>query len=142
MKKLELLNYEYPIYPPSILLIGDDPSRALKLKRKLERHGLRVYQANVSSDELAKARQKYFELIVFNIKRLDAKSCEVCRKIKADPELAEIPMVILTTLNLSQEILKLLNVGTSVSYLSGDNSAEEKLIRIIEQRHYMTSRYM
>lgn len=142
MKKLELLDYEYPIYPPSILLVGDDASRALKLKRKLERHGLRVYQTAVSSDELTKARQRYFELIVFDIKRLDADSCEVCRKIKTDPELVDIPMVILTTLNLTQETLKLLNVGTSVSYLSRDDSAEEKLIRIIEQRHYMAYRYI
>ena len=142
MKTLEFLNYEYPIYPPSILLIGDDASRALKLKRKLEHHGLRVYQTDVSADELAPARQKYFELIVFDIKQLDANNCEVCRKIKADPELADIPMVILTTRNLTQETLKPLNVGTPVSYLSRDDSAEERLIRIVEHRHYMTYRYI
>lgn len=142
MKEWEHFDVVYPIYPPSILLVGDDISYALKLKRKLERHGLRVYQTDVSSDELAKACQKYFELIVFDIKRLDANSCKVCRRIKADPELAHIPMVILTTCNLTQEILKLLNVGTPASYLSRDSSAEKKLIRIIEQTHYMTYRYM
>ena len=138
----ERFDFEYPIYPPSILLIGDDASHALKLKQKLERNGLRVYQTDVSTDKLAKARQKYFELIVFDIKRLDANSREVCRRIKTDPELADIPMVILTAFNLTHEAFKLLNVGTPASYLVRDNSTEEKLTRIIEQTHYMTYRYM
>ena len=63
------------------------------------------------------------------------------RKIKADPELADIPTIILTTGNLTQETFELLNVGMPATYLARDHSAEEKLIRIIEQTHYMTYRY-
>ena len=139
---MEQTNWAYTSYPPSILLVADSVRHAGKLKQKLVGHGCQVYQADISSDEVAKARQKYFELIVFDIKRLDANSREVCRRIKTDPELADIPMVILTAFNLTHEAFKLLNVGTPASYLVRDNSTEEKLTRIIEQTHYMTYRYM
>jgi CheY-like chemotaxis protein len=131
---------EYTTYPPSVLIVGDSTRHGLKLKRGLENKGCRAYWSDTSPDSLRKARQEYFELIVLDNERSDVDVFEVCQKLKTDPELADIPVVMLSPRKYAEDAVNKSSVGL-VYFLANDISAEARLWQIIEQVHYMNYRY-
>lgn len=136
----------YPTYPPSILIVGDSGRPTLKLKQRLENNGCRVCQTDTHSGSLATACQHYFDLIVLNLDEPDGDDFEVCQKLRGEPALAHIPMVVLTTHNCPLQATKGLKMG-NVYYLTtthpggGDTCAEAGLLQIIQHVHYLTYRY-
>lgn len=147
LKEWYQTGWGYPTYPPSILIVGDSCRPTLILKQRLENNGCRVCQTDTRSDSLATARQHYFDLIVLNLEEPDEDDLEVCQKLIADPELAPIPMVVLTTHGCPLQATKGLKMG-NVYYLArtrpdaGDTCAEAALLQIIQHIHYLTYRYM
>jgi DNA-binding response OmpR family regulator len=136
-------NYKYSTDLPSILLVDDDNPSARELRQRLEKRGCQVHQTNLNDTELAAARQKYFELIVLDLESLDKDGGEIYKRLSSEPELDDVPVVILTTRNLAEETIHRLERGCPVYYLSAkDASTVARLWQIIEQRHYMTYRYM
>lgn len=142
MEQLDHSKQAEKTYPPSVLIVQGCARHAKKLKEKLEAQGCTVYQTDISPDGLAQARQKYFELIVFDVNRLDVDGLATCKLLRTDPELASVPLVILTPYDPARQAISKLQADTPVCCLARDASAEGALLQIIEQTHYMTNRYM
>ncbi len=117
---------------PSILIVEDSPPQALKLKLALEHNGCSVYWSETGLGGLGMAQQKRFDLIVLDVELPDINGFEVCRRLKADPTLADIPVVMLTTLDHAEAVMTGLEAG-AVDYIPKDAFAEIVLIETIKQ---------
>ena len=117
---------------PSILIVEDSPPQALKLKLALESTGCQVHWAETGLGGLDIAQQKHFDLVVLDIELPDINGFEVCKKLKADPNLTNIPVVMLTTRDHAEDVLNGLEVG-AVDYIPKDAFAEAVLIETIRQ---------
>ncbi len=118
--------------PLSILIVEDSPSQAIKLKLMLESNGCYVCWADTGLAGLEIAQQKYFDLIVLDIELPDIDGFRVCRILKADSKLADIPVVMLTTRDQTQDALNGLEVG-AIDYIPKDAFAGAVLWETIKQ---------
>lgn len=117
---------------PRILIVEDSPLQAQKIKLTLENNNCQVYWTETGQDGLDLAKEKYLDLIVLDIELPDITGFEVCRRLKASPELAEIPVVMLTTLDEAENALNGLEVG-AVDYIPKDAFAEMVLVETVKQ---------
>jgi CheY-like chemotaxis protein len=137
-------DWGYKTYPPSILIVGDNPSSTLRLKQWLEDRGCQVYRTDIGSDSLVIAWREYFEIIVLILERPDEGGLEIHNKLKADPALAYIPLVVLTCNSRATEVANRSKMD-NVYYLSSSEKGIHigaRLLQIIESVHYMIYRYM
>jgi len=135
----------YTTYPPSILIVTDCLLHALRLKRKLKNEGCQVDWTDTNPDGMATACRKYLDLIVLDLEGPGGP--EVCQKLRANPQVADVPVVILATCGCAGGAMSGPPMG-KVYCLSGahadgaaDPPVEAKLLGIIEQVHYLTYRY-
>ena len=116
----------------SILMVEDSPPQALKLKISLENNGYYVYWAGTGSEGLQVVKQRTFDLILLDIELPDTNGFEICRQLKADPELQEIPVIMLTTRDHADDALSGLTAG-AIDYIPKDAFAEMVLLETIKQ---------
>lgn len=131
----------YKNYPPSVLIITDRSHHARKLTKELEDNGCQVYWSGTSPANLALACHRYFDVIVLDLKSTDWDEDEAHKNIKACPELAGVPIVVLDTPKAAPSTTNLFN-RRPVYHLSRDNFITTKLLQIISQIHYLTYRYL
>ena len=117
---------------PCILIVEDSPPQALKLKLSLENAGCRVHWAETGLDGLAAAKQTSFDLIVLDIELPDINGFQVCSELKANPDLVDIPVIMMTSRDHAEDVLNGLELG-AVDYIPKDAFAEAVLLATIEQ---------
>ncbi len=122
----------HPDYQPSILIVEDSPPQALKVKLALESSGCRVVWAETGWDGVAKAIAGQFDLIVLDVELPDIDGFTVCQKLKAEPTLVDIPVVMLTTRDHAEDVLNGLEMG-AVDYIPKDAFAEMVLLETVKQ---------
>ena len=116
----------------SILMVEDSPPQALKVKLALENNGCEVFWAETGQGGLDIAQEKDLDLIILDIELPDTNGFEVCKKLKSDPRLAEIPVIMMTTRDHAEDVLSGLEVG-AIDYIPKDAFAEAVLIETIKQ---------
>jgi DNA-binding response OmpR family regulator len=94
-----------------ILLVEDSLTQALKLQHTLEGNGFTVMTAQDGAEGLEKARQSSPDIIITDIMMPVMDGYELCSKVKGDPILRRIPVILLTTLSDVEDILKGLKCG-------------------------------
>ena len=97
--------------PSEILIAEDSATQALRLQSLLEQRGYRVTSARngqLALDALAALRPA---AIISDIQMPVMDGFELCRRIKSDPQLASIPLILLTTLSAPQDIIQGLECG-------------------------------
>lgn len=119
-------------FQPTILLVEDSHPQALKIKLTLESNNCQVYWAETGLDGLELAGQKQLDLIVLDVELPDINGFEVCRRLKADPALANIPVIIMTTRDAAEDALDGLDAG-ALDYIPKDVFAEAVLLETIKQ---------
>ncbi|HLW51695.1 MAG TPA: response regulator [Candidatus Angelobacter sp.] len=77
---------------PVILNVDDAEAQRYAVARTLEGAGFTVWQAGTGQEGLEKAA-KLPDLIILDIKLPDINGFEVCRRLKANPETASIPVL-------------------------------------------------
>jgi DNA-binding response OmpR family regulator len=122
--------------PPAILLVEDSPPQALKLKLGLENNGCRVKWAETGYTGLSMAERERFDLIVLDIELPDITGFQVCQALKANPKLADIPVIIMTTRDHAEDVLNGLELG-AVDYIPKDAFAEAVLLETIKQMKHI-----
>ncbi len=90
----------------SILVVEDSPTQSMYLKLLLEGEGYGIHTARDGREGLAAASEKRPRLIISDVMMPEMSGYEMCRAIKDDPNLAEIPLILLTTLSDPEDILK------------------------------------
>lgn len=97
--------------PDSILIAEDSPTQALRLQNSLENFGFTVTAARdgqAALDALATLRPT---LVISDIQMPGIDGYELCRRLKADPALRDIPLILLTSLSAPQDIIRGLECG-------------------------------
>jgi signal transduction histidine kinase len=96
---------------PRILVVEDSATQARLLRLILEDEGFTVEVCGDGQAGLTRLTEESFDLVVSDVLMQGLTGFELCRTIKADPALCEIPVVLVTTLREPQEIVQALEVG-------------------------------
>ncbi|MDA7965790.1 response regulator [Ruegeria sp.] len=81
---------------PLVLLVDDDPTVHDLLGRRLRREGYRVLSSTKAEDSLELARQTRPDAITLDVFMPEIDGWAVLSKLKDDPDLANIPVIMLT----------------------------------------------
>lgn len=82
---------------PKILLIDDDPDFVEATKVVLESKPYRVITALSGGEGLKKAREEKPDLVLLDIIMPGVDGFQVCQQLKKDPQLAQIPVIMITS---------------------------------------------
>ncbi|MBI3182714.1 MAG: response regulator [Myxococcales bacterium] len=98
--------------PPKVLVVDDDPSTVRLLERYLQADGYQVACASCGSEALERLSQGGISLVVLDVRMPLMNGFEVCRRIRASPSNARIPVIFLTAESTDEESeLQGLSVG-------------------------------
>lgn len=79
-----------------ILVVDDDIDSLKLIGLMLQRNGYEVVAANAGNQALSKALSEHPDLIILDVMMPDMNGYEVCRKLRANPETKEIPIIMFT----------------------------------------------
>jgi signal transduction histidine kinase len=94
-----------------VLVVEDSPTQARLLRLILEAEGFTVDVTTNGHAGLARLAEVPFDLVVSDVLMPGLSGFELCRTIKADPALRDVPVVLVTTLRDPLEIVQALEVG-------------------------------
>ncbi|HET7061421.1 MAG TPA: response regulator, partial [Nitrosospira sp.] len=94
-----------------ILIAEDSPTQAEKLRYLLEENCYTATTAANGKEALAAARQRKPTLIISDVMMPEMDGFRLCGEIKKDPELKDVPVILLTSLSDIGDILKGLESG-------------------------------
>ena len=101
---------------PEILMVEDGMVEAVMLRRCLNRAGYRVTVTKNGEEGLRSARSHRPALILSDINMPVMNGYELCREIKYDEALWNIPVILLTSLSEPEDIIQAINSGAD-SYI-------------------------
>ena len=94
-----------------VLIVEDSPTQAEQLKHLLELHGHSVVRTGSGAEALEAAHNRKPMLVISDILMPGMDGYELCREIKSDEELKDLPVVLVTSLSAPHDILKGLEAG-------------------------------
>lgn len=97
--------------PSTILIVDDEFSGRQTLESILEGEGYNIVMAENGPQALSKAKSILPDVILLDVMMPGMTGFEVCEKIRSDPEVAEIPIIILTALDDRDSLLTGLKAG-------------------------------
>ncbi len=112
-----------------ILLVDDNTTNLQILHQTLDGRGYRLLIAKNGESALAITHEVKPSLILLDIMMPGMDGYEVCRRLKADPETKEIPVIFLSALDDTANKVKGLDLG-AVDYISKPFQAEEVIARV------------
>ncbi|NJK68291.1 MAG: response regulator [Microcoleus sp. CSU_2_2] len=115
-----------------ILVVDDQPSNLRLLSELLTRRGYQVYRAISGQLALNAAIAHSPDLILLDIRMPEMDGYEVCQRLKATPETAQIPVIFLSVLDDVNDKLQAFQVGCA-DYIAKPFQVEEVLARIDKQ---------
>lgn len=96
-----------PAVPPTeILIVEDSPTQAQRLEHILQQHGYQVTTAANGRLALEAARRCKPKLIISDVLMPEMDGYELCRQVKSDASLADIPLILVTTLSDPQDVIR------------------------------------
>lgn len=116
----------------TILVVDDVVSNVLLLKVLLTNEKFKVVTANNGKDALVQAAEKQPDLILLDVMMPEMNGFEVSEKLKANPVTQNIPIIFLTALNTTSDIVKGFKVGAN-DFISKPFNKEELVIRVTHQ---------
>ena len=115
-----------------IFLVDDNPGNLSLLAGILRGVGLRVRAANTGKRALGMIRAQRPELVMLDITMPEMDGFEVCRELKADPALRDIPVIFISALDEPLDKVKAFKTG-GVDYVTKPFQAEEVVARVENQ---------
>lgn len=117
--------------PVDVLWIDDDRLLLTFGRDILERHGYRVRTALDGLTGIAAASEEPPDLIILDVVMPDMTGYEVCRRLRAEPGLHDIPILLLTSLQDPQ--VDVLGRGIGETFTMSKPSDPEMIVNIIAQ---------
>lgn len=112
-----------------VLIVDDSPSDRALFRTVLTRAGYTVHEVGQGRDALAKARDVRPHAIVLDVNLPDMDGHSVCRAIRGDPEIAGIPILMLTVRDNDADVLAGLEAGSD-DYVAKDADPAILLARV------------
>ena len=109
---------------PRVLLIEDEPHIVLSLEFLLQRAGYDTVSAADGEQGLALVRDVRPDVVLLDIMLPKQNGYDVCRAIKADPELRAIPVIMVSAKGQEVEVLKGLGLGAAAYVTKPFGNAE------------------
>ena len=97
----------------TILIVDDVMSNVLLLKVLLSNEKFNIITANCGRVALEETKAKKPDLLLLDVMMPDLSGFEVAQELKKDPELRDIPIIFLTALNTTQDIVKGFQCGAN-----------------------------
>jgi DNA-binding response OmpR family regulator len=117
---------------PAILIVEDSKPQAIRYQLALDNIGCQVVWVESGEAGLTAAQERTFDLILLDVELPGINGFEVCRRLKADSKLADVPVIILTTRDSADDALTGLENG-AVDYIPKDPFTEMVLVETIKQ---------
>jgi len=113
-----------------LLLIADDSKTNLKILTEILKGEFDIKIATNGREAVDRSQSApYPELILLDIEMPELNGFEVCKMIKADQDLCEVPIIFITALNDKASVLKGFECGAT-DFISKPFEAEEVLARV------------
>jgi signal transduction histidine kinase len=123
---------EAPVSHRKVLVIDDEDTFRYIIRQLLGGiEGLKVSEARTGVEGIARARQERPDVIILDVLMPDRGGQEVLRILKADPEMKGIPVLVTTSLPLSDRLLGELRDASSV--MAKQNLSSESLRLALSQ---------
>jgi len=97
--------------PARILIVDDNPSNVDILRARLAAHGYEIITAADGEEALATIHEHLPDLILLDVMMPKLDGIEVCRRVRADPKLPFIPIVMVTAKSDSKDVVAALEAG-------------------------------
>ncbi len=81
---------------PKVMVIDDEPFILMMIEDKLKRAGIDVVALRESVGAVERIRQERPDLIILDWMMPEISGIEICKTLKSDPELSDIPVFMLT----------------------------------------------
>lgn len=94
-----------------ILIVDDTASNRVLLKAKLASAFYTVLMADSGAEALAVAASAEPDLVILDVQMPDIDGFEVCRRLKGDPVLGHVPVIMVTSMGTEAEKLRGLRAG-------------------------------
>lgn len=124
---VEIKNSEY-----TILVVDDVMANVLLVKILLTKQNFNVVTASDGNEALAVAASVKPDLILLDVMMPGLTGYEVAEQLKSNPELDYIPIIFLTALNATSDVVKGFQVGGN-DFISKPFNKEELVIRVSHQ---------
>jgi two-component system alkaline phosphatase synthesis response regulator PhoP len=99
--------------PTRILVADDDPSILRLLQLNFELEGFEVLTAPDGEEALAKALSSSPDIVVLDVMMPGLDGWEVCRRLKEDETMRDVPVILLTALGQEAERRHGLEIGAA-----------------------------
>ena len=100
-----------------ILAVDDDPQNLFVLRKILKAHPYEVIEASSGQLALREVKAHHPDLILLDIMMPEMDGLEVCRRLKADVTTRSIPVIFITALRDTEEMVKGFEAG-AVDYIT------------------------
>ena len=97
--------------PARILIVDDNETNRDILVTRLSKHGYETLQAADGEEALASAAEHQPDLILLDVEMPKLDGFEVCRRLKKDPAMPFMPIILCTARAASQDVVTGLDAG-------------------------------
>lgn len=115
-----------------ILIVDDVMSNVLLLKVLLTNEKFAIATASNGRQALEQVEKENPDLVLLDVMMPDMSGFEVAQHLKSNPNTADIPIIFLTVLNSTADIVKGFQVGAN-DFISKPFNKEELIIRVTHQ---------
>ncbi len=115
----------------SILVVEDSMAQASFLQHTLEHHGYRVSVFRNGKEALESMKRQKPSIVISDVTMPEMHGYELCRYMKADAELKDVPVILLPQFSTPEDAIKCLECGASSLVTKPYN--EESLLSCIRQ---------
>lgn len=119
-----------------VVIVEDEPHIVLSLEFLLQREGYEAASAADGEEGLALVKRLRPDVVLLDIMMPKRNGYQVCQAIKSDPDLASIPIIMLSAKGQEVEILKGLELGAAAYVAKPFGNAEvlEAIRAVLEPR--------
>ena len=138
-KHLMKVAEEHTNIAPKILIVDDSPLNTKLLKFILDEAGYRTVIASNGEEGIAAVNDHRPDLILLDVMMPDIDGFEVCRRVKSDPVNENLPIIFITALDQTEDIVKGFELG-GVDYVTKPFNKKVLLVRIKNHIDLLASR--
>jgi two-component system phosphate regulon response regulator PhoB len=112
-----------------VLVVDDEPDLVELVRYNLTEAGFRVSEARTGAEALAAVRRSVPDLLILDLMLPDLSGTEVCRRLRNEAELADLPIIMLTAK--SEEIDRVVGFELGADdYVTKPFSPRELILRV------------
>ena len=120
----------------TVLIVEDSPIQAAALIEFLRRQGLRVLHAPNGRIGVSMARQYMPDAIILDVEMPEMNGLEACQQMRQDPQMVDIPIVLLTVRDEPKALLQGLN-QRATDFIPKDAFSYAVLLETLHQLHVL-----